>query len=241
MVNNYVPNSDLAFIVGDGGISRASPSPTKVSGEKVNACLELQSTTRADIFLKPKTDIQIAAIPNPTSGMIAFSSDSDSIVVRGSSSWDPIVPPTLPSILYTSVTITHQQLVDYAATPLPIPVLPAPGAGFFYVVHGWNVVTSAAGSNINLNGGSGLLIYSLLPGFYEAALLDAPVFEEQSGIPSSDYTTGLMFDGISESNIPVNAMENSPLAFGVNSLFTITGGSTEYKFRIWYSIVPSGF
>src|SRR5437868_10600174 len=125
MANYYVPNSDLAFIIGDGGISRASPAPTKVAGDKVNACLELQSTTRADIYLKPKTDAQINAIPNPTPGMIAFSSDSDSLSIRGITSWDPIVPPALPSILYAEFIVTHTQLVNTVFAGFLLDLLPA--------------------------------------------------------------------------------------------------------------------
>ena len=34
MVNNYIPNSDLAFIIGDGGLSKASPAPTKLMGKR---------------------------------------------------------------------------------------------------------------------------------------------------------------------------------------------------------------
>lgn len=242
MVNNYVPNSDLAFIIGDGGISRASPAPTKVAGEKVNACLELQSTTRSDLFLKPKTDAQIAAISNPTAGMIAFSSDSDSLVVRGNSSWDPVVPPSLPPILYAEFIVSHSVLVNTLFQEFPLDLLPAPGVGFYYNIHSFSILRSAGNSNINMNSTRLILMYNNGDFGEQAAIMDNDVMETAPSVAFVDYATGAMANAISGSALGIPQLDNYPIALQIlGGDATISGGSTYLSVRIWYSILPSTF
>lgn len=246
MANNYVPNSDLAFIIGDGGISRASPAPTKVGGDKVNACLEIQSTTRTDIFLSPKTDIQIAAINNPTKGMIAFSSNSNALVVNDGTTWNALTPPgpppTPPAVLYSETIVTHAQLVTTVFQYLPVNVLPAPGAGLYYNIIGFSVIASSGSSVINMNSERFLLIYNNGSFSDEAAIMDNDVLETSGALAKVDYAPTAMIDTISGNSLAVSGLDNSPMAIWIaGNTASITGGSTYLSIRLWYSIVPSTF
>ena len=241
MTNNYVPNSDLAYIIGDGGISRASPAPTRVAGDKVNACLEIQSTTRADIFLKPKTDAQISAIPNPTPGMMAFSSDSEALVVRGSGSWDALVPSTPPSILYSETIVSRAQLTNVFAG-IPLNILAAPGAGFYYNIHGFSVLRSNGNSTIIMGSANFILLYNDGSFTCQAAVMDNDVFETSGAVTYIDYAPTEMVNTISGLSLSLNQLNNSPIAVFISGPgASITGGTTYLSVRIWYSILPSTF
>jgi len=245
MVNNYVPNSDLAFIIGDGGISRASPAPTRVSGDKVNACLEIQSTTRADIFLKPKTDAQIAAIPNPTDGMIAFSSTQSAIVVREAGNWDPLtpaVPPTPPFILYASVSLNTSQMFDMLSNGIgsqPI-ILPAPGPGLRYIIHGINLNFYENDANFSASVTDGVravydfISISLTWEDFASGLIPYSFFvtEDNDG-DRAFYTTGDSVDG---DRLPETTNAAIRIA-RVGSSGFIYSGSPTGKVDVWYSIV----
>jgi hypothetical protein len=245
MLNNYIPNSELAFIIGDGGLSRASPAPTVVGGQKVFACLELQSTTRADVFIKPKTDIQIAAINNPTKGMIAFSSNSNTIVVNDGTTWNaltPPAPPPPPAVLYSEIIVSHSTLVNTLFNELPVDLLPAPGVGFYYNIVGWSILRSAGNSTINMNSGKLILMYDNGDFAEQAAIIDNDVMETSPTIVFVDYAPGAMANDILGSALAMPQLDNRAIAlqiFGADA--SITGGSTYLSVRIWYSILPSTF
>lgn len=114
MANNYIPGVTNAMLIGDGGL-RSIATPTKVNGDKVNAVLELQSTTRAPLFMKPMTDAQIAAIPNPILGMTAVSSDSGRVVWYSGTAWRQHNPAT--GISYSSTLLAATDVQNMYATP----------------------------------------------------------------------------------------------------------------------------
>lgn len=247
MVNNYVPNSDLAFIIGDGGISRASPAPTKVAGEKVNACLELQSTTRSDIFFKPKTDAQIAAIPNPTAGMVAFSSDSNAIVVRDDTTWNALVPPGPPTpspILYSSISLNTSEMFDMLSNGIgsqPI-ILPAPGPGLRYIIHGINLNFYENDANFSPSSTDGVrAVYDFISiSFtwedFASGLIPYSFFvtEDNDG-DRAFYTGGDSSDG---DRLPETTNTAIRIARVGASGFFYTGSPTG-KVDVWYSIVTA--
>jgi hypothetical protein len=242
MVNNYIPDGTLSILIGDGGITQATPSPTQVGGANVNTCLETQSTTRADIFMKPKTDAQIAAIVEPTPGMVAFSSDSDALVVRGESDWTPIIPATSPSILYAEATISNSELQAFGTSVYIIDVLPAPGAGLFYMVHGFGVVLTGGSTEISSPLGVALVYNGGPEGpFYQAALMPKDVFEMSSTFSRTDYTLANLFDGVDTSMLVLNDITNKPLSIQPSGPFSASGGSTKLRTYVWYSIIESDF
>lgn len=231
MANNYVPNSDLAFIIGDGGISRPSPAPTKVGGDKVNACLELQSITRADLFLKPKTDAQIALIPNPTSGMIAFSSDTNALMVRGSVNWSAITPSLPFPILYSSVDLTTAQIRTMYTTPVVI--LPAPDAGLTYIVHGLKFSLLYAGALFTGGGVINAQYGTFTAGTGEDATNTfAATFLTATASGKFCYITGN-----DSATLTSNGTLNQPLTFTNSSAVFAGGGTSTGKVEVWYSIV----
>ena len=104
--------------------------------------METQSTTRADLYLKPKTDAQIAAIPNATPGMVAFSSDQGKMVVNEVTGWSAVNAVT--GVRYAKVNLTTAQMQGMSAAPVVI--LAAPGAASTYVIHGLKFTISYAGA-----------------------------------------------------------------------------------------------
>jgi hypothetical protein len=142
MANGYIPSGTLAILVGDGGLTQATPSPTQVNSDNVNACIETQSTTRSDIFMKPKTNTEISAIANPTSGMWAFSSDSDNPVFYDGVIWNQINPTS--GFRYAAGNLTTANIQNMSA--VPVGILPAPGAGLTHIIHSARIVVTYAGA-----------------------------------------------------------------------------------------------
>lgn len=231
MANNYIPNGTLSILIADGGLTQATATPTQVSAANVNTCLETQSTTRSDIFMKPKTDAQIAAIVNPTPGMVVFSSDLNKAVVREATAWAPINGVT--GTLYTSVNLTTAQIQGMSAAPVVI--LAAPGAGLTYIVHGCKLsityatalFTAGANSDINLQYGA-----TALAAGQDASNPIASTFLTATSASKFVYVTG--FDSTT-----------IPSASATNQSLTITnlvgpfaaGGTSTGKVEVWYSIV----
>lgn len=229
MANNYIPNGELAVLVGDGGISRPTPQPTKVSGDKVYSCVETQSTTRADIFMKPKTDAQIAAIVNPTLGMVAVSSDSGKMVVREAAAWTPVNPVT--GTLYASVNLTTAQIQGMSAAPVVI--LATPGAGLTYIVHGLRLSIAYAGALFTGGG--------IINGQYGAAALGAG--EDATNAIAATFLTATAASKFFY--LTGNDTTQLTSAGTLNQSITITngtaafagGGTSTGKVEVWYSIV----
>jgi hypothetical protein len=229
MANNYIPNGELAVLVGDGSIALPTPQPTKVSGDKVNACVETQSTNRADIFMKPKTDAQIAAILNPTLGMVAVSSDSGKLVVREAAVWAPVNAVT--GVLYQTVNLTTAQIIGMSAAPVVI--LAAPGVGKTYIVQAlrFSIVYAGAlftGGGI-INGQYGA---TALGGGEDATNAFAATFLTATAASKFCYMTGndtvaLTAAGTSNQSI---TLTNGTAPFA-------GGGTSTGKVEVWYSIV----
>lgn len=229
MANNYIPNGELAVLVGDGSITLPTPQPTKVAGDKVNACLETQSTTRADHYMKPKTDAQIAAIVNPSLGMMAFSSDSGKLVVREATAWSTVNAVT--GVLYQTVNLTTAQIQGMSAAPVVI--LPAPGAGLTYIVHAlrFSIVFAGAlftGGGI-INGQYGV---TALGGGEDATNAFAATFLTATSASKFCYMTGndtvaLTAAGTANQSI---TLTNGTAPFA-------GGGTSTGKVEVWYSIV----
>lgn len=228
MANNYIPNGELAILVGDGSISKPTPQPTKVGGDKVNSCIETQSTTRSDIFLKPKTDAQIAAIPNPTLGMVAVSSDSGKMVVREAAGWSPLNPIT--GTLYQSLNLTTAQVQGMNAAPVQI--LPAPGVGIIYLVHGFRFSKTYAGA-LFVGGGDIAVQYGTTAGGSAASNALANTLLTTTTSSEFAYATGndsTVVSAVNSVNLPLS-ITNASAAF-------TGGGTTTCKVDVWYSIIP---
>lgn len=229
MANNYIADGSLALLVGDGSIVLPTPQSTKVAGEKVNACVETQSTARADLFMKPKTDAQIAAIVNPTPGMVAYSSTLGKAVVREATAWTPINAVT--EVLYKTVNLTTAQIIGMSAAPVEI--LPVPGAGLTYIVHAlrFSIVYAGAlftGGGI-INGQYGV---TALGGGEDATNAFAATFLTATASSKFCYMTG-------NDTVALTA------AGTVNQSITLTngtaafagGGTSTGTVKVWYSIV----
>ncbi len=240
MTNNYVPNSDLAFIIGDGGISRASPAPTKVGGEKINACLELQSTTRADLFLKPKTDVQIASIPNATIGMLAFSSDTGQLMANGYSGWAPVGgTPVAPVMLYANIELTTLDLqFMVSGNPLVAPGLleDPPGTELTYIIHGIRF-------NLTENGAVFTVALPAIRAMYDFITVDEFDDYASSPIPNSFFSTGtgdrsFYVTGNSTNRVRTASVKDTRIVLSAedNPGFSFTGNPTA-TVDVWYSIV----
>ncbi len=228
MANNYIPNGELAVLVGDGSISLPTPQPTKVSAEKVYACVETQSTTRADIFMKPKTDAQIAAIPNPTLGMVAVSSDSGKMVVRESAAWATLNAVT--GMQYATINLTAAQINGMSA--VPVQILPAPGAALTYIVHDFRLSIT---HNALFTGGGAINLQ------YGNAALAA-------GDDASNALAATFLTATAANKFACTTINDATVVSGAGSLnqaLTITnstapfaaGGTSTGKVEVWYSVV----
>jgi len=229
MANNYIPNGELAVLVGDGSIALPTPQPTKVSGDKVNACIETQSTTRADIFMKPKTDAQIAAIVNPTPGMVSFSSTLGKMVVRETAVWAPINAVT--GLLYSTVNLTTAQIIGMSAAPVVI--LAAPGAGLTYIVHGLRFSIVYAGALFTGGG--------IINGQYGATALGAG--EDATNAFAATFLTATaaskFFYVTGNDTVALTAAgtENQSITLTNGTAPFAGGGTSTGKVEVWYSIV----
>lgn len=229
MANNYIPNGELAVLVGDGSIALPTPQPTKVAGDKVYSCVETQSTTRADIFMKPKTDAQIAAIVNPTLGMVAVSSDSGKMVVREAAVWAPLNSVT--GVLYKTVNLTTAQIIGMSAAP--VEVLAAPGAALTYIVHALRFSIVYAGALFTGGG--------IINGQYGATALGAG--EDATNALAATFLTATAASKFFY--LTGNDTALLTAAGTVNQSITITngtapfaaGGTSTGKVEVWYSIV----
>lgn len=229
MANNYIPNGELAVLVGDGSIALPTPQPTKVGGDKVYSCIETQSTTRADIFMKPKTDAQINAILNPSLGMMAVSSDSGKLVVREAAAWSPV--NAITGVRYAKVNLTTAQIQGMSAAPVVL--LAAPGATATYIVHGMKFTIAYAGA---LFTGGGIINaqYGLaaLGAGEDATNAFAATFLTTTAANKFFYVTGndtVALTGAGTLNQPI-ALTNGSAPFA-------GGGTSTGVAEVWYSIV----
>lgn len=229
MANNYIPNGELAVLVGDGSITLPTPQPTKVNADKVYSCIETQSTTRADIFMRPKTDAQINAILNPTPGMMAYSSDQGKLVVREAAAWNPL--NAVNGMQYSSINLTTAQIIGMSANPVQI--LPAAGATVTIIVHDFRFSIIYAGA---LFTGGGLIILQ-----YGNAALAAG-----DHASNAIATTFLTADAANKfACATINDVTVVSSAGSLNQPLTITntaapfaaGGTSTGKVEVWYSIV----
>lgn len=233
MANNYIPNGELAILIADGSISKPTPQPTKVNGDKVNTCLETQSITRSDIFMKPKTDAQIAAIVNPTNGMMAFSSDSGRFVQYYGNAWNQVNPLNRTNI--ATGTLTRANIIAMSAAPVAIATLPALATGLTYVVHGMRLVLNPVTAAFTGGGVISLQYGNTAAGAGTDAANTVPAAFLTGATPGTNiviYATG--FDIASYTATSSSALG---LYFTNDTASFAAGGTSTINYQIWYSIV----
>jgi len=232
MANNYIPGTTNATLIADGGII-STPAPTKVAGDKVNAVLELQTTTRAPVFMKPMTTAQIAAIPNPTNGMEAFDGDLGRFVQYYGGAWNQVNP--LNRTNYTSGTLATADVQGMYAAPVAVASLPALAAGLTYVVHGLRLVLDSVTAAFT-GGGAIQLQYgnTVNAGGVAAANTVAATFltAAVAGTDRTIYTTGL--DGSAQT---AAASLTLGMYFSNATAAFAAGGTSSIAYQIWYSVV----
>jgi hypothetical protein len=233
MANNYIPNGELAVLVGDGSITLPTPQPTKVNADKVYSCVETQSTTRADIFMRPKTDAQINAILNPTPGMMAFSSDSGRFVQYYGGAWNQVNPLNRTNI--TTGTLTTANIQGMSAAPVAVATLPALAAGLTYVVHGMRLVLNSVTAAFTNGGVISLQYGNTAAGAGTPAANTIAATFLTGATPGTNriiYVTGL--DGSAYTQVSATTLglyfTNATAAFAA-------GGTSTINYQIWYSIV----
>lgn len=233
MANSYIPGTTNAILIGDN-VKGVTPVPTKSNGDKVNACLELQTTTRAPIFMAPMTDAQIASIPNPTFGMLAASSTTGRVVWYNGTSWAQYSPAS--GINYASISMTAANIQGMSATPFQM--LPAPGAGLSYLVHRARFTLNyfaqfGGGGAVKLQYGNA----SLAAG--TAAVLPVAATFLTTSVVSVATTSICYLDTNTVPTITAGGTDNQQLTLS-NATGPFTGGgASSLIVQIWYSVVTS--
>jgi len=228
MANNYIPGTTNATLIADGGI-KTTPTPTKVGGDKVNAVLELQTTTRAPIFMKPMTTAQIAAIPNPTNGMEAFDSDLGRFVQYYGGAWN--VVNSVLGVSYKTINLTTAQIQGMSAAP--VEVLAAPGAGLTYVIHGFKLSITYATALFAGGGAIGLQYdVTALKAGQDASNELAATFLTATAASKFAYVTG------NDATVVTSAGSlNKSITISNDTAAFTAGGTSTGKVEVWYSIV----
>lgn len=142
-------------------------------------------------------------------------------------------------ITYGTVTVTTEQLQNLYANG-PLEILPAPGEGLMYIVHGCALSIDEGGTVFNSD-----FQYSLMGLVYKSddnpflCLIQGAFFLDYSANRTA-YASGYIFNG-DKAYVYTDSYVNKAVALYPYSEFDATGGTTRLRVHVWYTIVEATF
>jgi hypothetical protein len=142
-------------------------------------------------------------------------------------------------ITYTAVTVTTEQLQDLYANG-PLEILPPPGEGLMYIVHGCAMSIDEGGTTFNSD-----FQYSIMGLVYKAddnpflCLIQGAFFLDYTANRTT-YATGYIFN-VDKTYVYTDSYVNKAVALYPYSEFDATGGTTRLRVHVWYTTIEATF
>lgn len=216
------PSANLVYDTGPNGETRGM---TKVGGVTVSAAFEVQSTSGSILFPR-MSSAQVAALPVLTDGMMLYDNNIADFVQRINGVWVPQHPAV--GFLFSTGTLSNVQLVGMFAAGVQL--LPAPGAGFMNVIHGFLLELIFVGAAF-VNGGNVYLQYGNAGNSGNGATVPIPPTLFTAFVANQSS-----FSGGDIAELAAASSNNATISI-TNDTAPFVGAASTARYSIWYSIV----